>query len=246
MNYDRYFIRGQKVFLINISEERDESVFDSFTGKVVLCNDDRLLLKTAYRLYSGEVMSLKPGMQFKLTTEAMGMGIQVRAELTELISPEELQLRPLGELSVYQRRQSPRIDVTLPLLHVPQKSSLAAFQREWKRVINDLRKPEPPRLKLSATALNLSAGGVRLDQSSNPTHLSLLVIDLQDEKPPLCAVAELVWHQQDEEQKLIKCGYRFVEILKEDQERITALVEKEIGGKASIAKHRELIDRMLP
>lgn len=246
MNYDRYFIRGQKVFLINISEERDESVFNSFTGKVVLCSDDKLLLKTAYRLYSGEVMGLKPGMQFKLTTEAMGMGVQIRAELSELISPEELQLRPMGELSVYQRRQAPRIDVKLPLLHVPQKSSLAAFQREWKRVISDLHKPDPPRLKLSTTTLNLSAGGVRIDQADSPTHLSLLAIDLQDEKPPVCAVAELMWHDQNEELNLVRCGYRFVEILKEDQERIAELVEKELGKKGSISKQRELIDRMLP
>jgi len=246
MHYDKYFGRNQKVFLINISEERDEAVFTSFTGKILICDEDKILLRTAYRLYSGDVLNLKPGMQFKLTTEALGMGVQIRAELAELISPEELRLRPLGELSVYQRRQSPRTDVMLPLVLVPQKSSLAAFQREWKRVVSDLHKAAPPRLKLTSANLNLSAGGVRLDLANEPTHLALLVIDLQDEKPPVCAVAELVWQQRDEEQNIIRCGHRFVEILKEDQERITAVVEKVGGGRAGAIKYRELIDRMVP
>jgi len=244
MHYDKYFGRGQKVFLINISDERDESVYDSFTGKVLVCDDDKILLKTAYRLYSGEVLNLKPGMQFKLTTESMGMGVQIRAELVELISPEELKLRPLGELSVYQRRQTPRADTRLPFLYVPQKSSLAAFQREWKRVIGDLHKSDPPRPKLISMDLNLSAGGVRLEIMNEPSHLSLLVLDLQDEKPPVCAVAELIWKKQDEESPIIRCGHRFVEILKEDQERIATVVDKAAGGRSAGVKHRELIDRM--
>lgn len=246
MNYDRYFIRGQNVFLINISEERDASVFDSFTARIVLCSDDQILLRTAYRLYSGEMQGMKPGMQFKLTTETMGMGVQIRAELVELISPEELKLRPLGELSVYQRRQSPRVDLSLPLLLVPQKSSLTAFQREWKRVVQDLQKPAPPRLKLTNTAMNLSAGGFGVTLATEPTHLALVVIDLQDEKRPICAVAELIWRKLDTEQQLTACGHRFVDILKEDQERIAALVEKIAGGRVSGIKHRELIDRMNP
>lgn len=246
MNYSRYFASNQKITLINISEERDESVFDSFTGRVLVCNEETIILKTAYRLYSGELLYLKPGMQFKLTTEAMGMGVQIRAELQELISPEELKLHPLGELSVYQRRQTTRVDIDLPLVQVPQKSSLAAFQKEWRRVINDLHKPDPPRLKLNPTRLNLSAGGIRLDLAAVPAHLSLLVLDLQDEKPPVCAVIELIWHKQDEEKPVVRCGHRFVEILKEDQERIASLVENISGIRTSGIKSRELIDRMIP
>lgn len=246
MHYDKYFGRNQKVFLINISEGRDETVYNSFTGKVVLCDEDRILLKTVYRLYSGELMNLKPGMQFKLTTESMGMGVQIRAELAEIISAEELKLRPLGELSVYQRRQTPRAEITLPLLYVPQKSSLAAFQREWKRVTSDLHKSDPPRPKLNSTDLNLSTGGIRLDLANEPSHLSLVVIGLEDEKPPVCAVAELVWKQKEEDQALVRCGHRFVEILKEDQERIAVVVGKITGGRSTGIKHRELIDRMMP
>lgn len=244
MHYDKYFGRQQKVFLINISEERDTTVYNSFTGRVLLCNDAHILLKTAYRLFSNDQGDLRPGMQFKLTTEALGMGVQLRAELIEVVSPEELRLRPLGDLSVYQRRQSPRADLTLPLLLVPQKSSLASFQREWRRVVQDLHSPVPPRLKLTETELNLSAGGFRIDLPGEPSHLALAVIDLQDSKPLICAVAELVWHERTEEQEGVTCGHRFVEILKEDQERLIALMRKRTGGLTALSKQRELLDQM--
>lgn len=244
MHYDKYFGRQQKVFLINISEERDTTVYNSFTGKILLCNDTHILLKTAYRLFSNDQGDLRPGMQFKLTTEALGMGVQLRAELIELVSPEELRLRPLGELSVYQRRQTARTDLRLPFLHVAQKSSLASFQREWRRVIQDLHSPAPPRLKLTETDLNLSAGGFRIELPVEPSHLGLTVIDLQDDKPPVCAVAELVWYEQNEEQERVVCGHRFVEILKEDQERLITLVRKSAGGSTPQTNQRELLDRM--
>lgn len=244
MHYDKYFGRGQKVFLINISDERDPAAYNSFTGQVVSCLDDRLVLKTAYRLFSGETNAFKHGMQFKLTTEGLGMGIQLRAELLEPPTPESIILRPLGELSVYQRRQSPRADTTLPLLHVTQKSSLESFRKEWKKVSADLHKPTPPRLKMQETELNISVGGLRFDEASEPTHLSLIVIDLQDGKPPVSAVAELIWQKRPQDSDLFQCGYRFIDILKEDQDRIALLVEKITGTKPLATRHKELIDSM--
>lgn len=246
MSYHRYLNRGQNVFLINLSEDRDTSVYHSFTGKVLACDGETVLLKTAYRLYSGDQPSLQPGMRFKLTTEALGMGVQVQAELIELLTPEELKLQLQGTLTVYQRRQSVRINVQLPFLYVPQKSSLAAFQREWRRVVDDLRKPQPPRLKMTDTPLNLSTGGFRIDLQAEPGSLALAVADLQDGRPPLCAVAELVWKKQDAEQALVRSGHRFVEILKEDQERLAELVERISGKAGGGIRHRELIDRMEP
>jgi len=244
MHYDKYFGRGQKVFLINISDERDPDVYNSFTGQVVSCLDDRLTLKTLYRLFSGDSNAFKHGMQFKLTTESMGMGIQLRAELLEPPTPESIILRPVGDLSVYQRRQAPRTDTTLPMLHVSQKSSLEAFRKEWKRISSDLRQPNPPRLKMLETELNLSVGGIRFDTSSEPTSLSLIVVDLQDGSPPVNAVAELIWQKRSPENDLFQCGHRFIDILKEDQNRISQFIERLTGSKQQLVRQKELIDSM--
>ncbi len=244
MNYDRYFSRGQKVCLVNISETRDESVYESLSATVAHCSDASFTIKAPYRLFSGDAPPLAPGMQFKISTEAFGVGVQLRTELTGIPAAEVLELKPLGTMEIYQRRQAPRIDATLPLLHVPQKSSLAAFKREWRRVVNDLRQPTPPRLKLLETPLNLSAGGIRFDVAAIPTPLAMVVVALQDDAPPICAVAELVWQKTRQEDGMQVCGHRFLEILKEDQIRLAQFVDK-AGGGGRIRENWDLQDRMM-
>lgn len=244
MHYDKYFGRGQKVFLINISDGRDQEVYTSFTGQVLSCLDDRLTLKTPYRLFSGDSAAFRHGMAFKLTTESLGMGIQLRAELLEPPTPDSIVLKPLGDLSVYQRRQSPRADTTLPLLYVSQKSSLEAFRKEWRRISDDLRRPSPPRLKMQETEMNISVGGIRFDMGQAPTSLSLVVVDLQDGSPPVNAVAELIWQKRSQDNEKFLCGHRFIDILKEDQQRISQFIERLTGAKHPVNRQKELLDSM--
>lgn len=246
MNYDRYFSRGQKVYVINISQTRDELVYESLSATVVSSTDNGLTIKAPYRLFSGDSPVLVPGMQFKLSTESFGVGVQLRAELIATPAAETLELKPIGQMEIYQRRQMPRVDVSLPFLHVLQKSSLAAFKREWRRVINDLHQPTPPRLKLQETPLNISAGGIRFDLSTPPTPLAMVVVDLQDGAPPVCAVTELVWQKTRQEDGLLICGHRFLEILKDDQIRLSAFVEKRgSAGGGRIKDNWDLLDKMM-
>lgn len=247
MNYDRYFSRGQKVFLIDMSATRDESVYHSMTGSVVSCDDQRITIKCSYRIFTGEQAPFTPGMLFKLTTESFGMGVQLCATLTAIHGQETLCLEPMGIMESYQRRQAVRVDTTLPFLHVPQKSSLSAFRREWKRVITDLHQPNPPRLKLSDTPLNLSVGGLRFETIAFPTELALVVLNLQDEQPPICAITELVWHKTREDSDRFISGHRFIEILKQDQVRLAEFVARH-GDRSAASRLKDnwdLQDRMM-
>jgi c-di-GMP-binding flagellar brake protein YcgR len=245
MNYDRYFSRGQKVYLINISQTRDESVYESLSATVVSCNDSSITIKAPYRLFSGDATPLETGMQFKLSTESFGVGVQLRAELVAAPAAEILELQPIGQMEIYQRRQMPRVDVSLPFLHVLQKSSLSAFKREWRRVVTDLRQPTPPRLKLQETKVNISAGGIRFELNTPPTPLAIVVFDLQDGAAPVCAVAELAWHKTRQEDGVEVCGHRFLEILKEDQARLASFVDKLGGGGGRIRDNWDLLDKMM-
>ncbi len=245
MNYDRYFSRGQKVYLINISQTRDESVYESLSATVVSCNDSSITIKAPYRLFSGDATPLETGMQFKLSTESFGVGVQLRAELVAAPAAEILELQPIGQMEIYQRRQMPRVDVSLPFLHVLQKSSLSAFKREWRRVVTDLRQPTPPRLKLQETKVNISAGGIRFELNTPPTPLAIVVFDLQDGAAPVCAVAELAWHKTRQEDGVEVCGHRFLEILKEDQARLAAIVDKLGGSSGRIRDNWDLLDKMM-
>lgn len=244
MNYDRYFAHGQRVFLINISENRDLSVYESVTATVVKSNETKITLRAPYRLFSGDRPNFAPGSMFKLTTESLGMGIQLCAELADTPDMETMIVQPVGNMEIYQRRSAIRIDTKLPFLHVPQKSSLSAFRQEWKRVVNDLQNPVPPKLRMQIADLSISVGGIRFETSSPPTPLSIVVVDLDDNKSPVCAVVELVWHKKDKDTESYICGHRFLEILKEDQARLAEFTEKSSASTGKLKNNRELHDRI--
>ena len=109
-----------------------------------------------------------------------------------------------------------------------------------------LFRSSPPRIRLQETALNLSTGGIRFDLATQPTPLAMVVTDLQDGLPPICAVAELVWQKTRQEDGMLICGHRFVEILKEDQVRLASLVDKIGGGGGGRIKDNwDLQDKMM-
>jgi c-di-GMP-binding flagellar brake protein YcgR len=80
-----------------------------------------------------------------------------------------------------------------------------------------------PGLALKETKINLSAGGIGLivEPKHRPTPLSMFFVAL-DEGRPVCALAETVWDQRADEG--LRCGFRFIHILKADQERINSCV----------------------
>lgn len=247
MNYAKYFITGQKVFLINIDTDRISTIYDSFSGTVAACTDEYLDIVPAYRLTQDGSCPYTAGTLFKITTESFNMGVELCAAFESTPRAETIRFVPKGHLEIYQRRGTTRVDTTLPCLNVPQKSSLTAFRREWNRVVSDLHQENPPRLKLEEKAVNISAGGIRIEQPSEPTNLSIMVIDLKDGAPPVCAVVELAWKKKLETGQFVS-GYRFVNILKEDQKRIYNLVEAEIRRQGLTIKinkmERELVDQM--
>lgn len=248
MNYSKYFTSGQRVFLINVDKTRETTIYDSFSATVRACTDEYLDLSPAYKLSADGSCPYSTGTYFKITTESFNMGVEIFASFENSPRSDVLRFIPKGALEIYQRRQSQRVDATLPCLNVPQKSSLTAFRREWNRVVADLHSDTPPKLKLVDTQINISAGGMRMDLSGEPANLSIMVVDLNDEKPPVCVIAEMVWSREQPDSDLIRCGYRFVNILKEDQKRILDFVDREVrkqglsgkGGKLS----RELMDEM--
>ena len=74
----------------------------------------------------------------------------------------------------------------------------------------------------STCQLNLSAGGIRfaLRAPVNLAELCLMLIDLKDEKPPICAIAEVVWIRPEQDDSILSSGMRFINILDSDQKRI--------------------------
>lgn len=248
-DYTRYFSLKQKAFLINMSEERSREHYESLSGSIVNRYRDTIELQIPYLtgLECPETTSQK--VTYKLTTESLGSGLQMIAELIKITSGNIFHLQLRGTMEIYQRRQTPRVDTTLKLFHARQNFPLSFYRKEFKRIMDFMKSQGlPPNLKLRETAVNLSVGGIRLaiEPQEQPSPLSMFFLDVDGNIPPVCAIAESAWQHQED--AVLTCGHRFIHILKADQERINRhvqAVQKNLGITVATSKTNwELLDRM--
>lgn len=247
-DYSRYFGLRQKVCMVNMSAERDSEIYESFSGVVVSGNTDSLELMVTYGgcgTHDDEVGKST----YKLTTEALGSGIQVLADLVGIAAGNNFQFRMHGTLELFQRRIVPRADLSTKMFQLRGSFPLAFFKKEWRRVMDHLRSNGVlPGLVLQETDINLSAGGIGItvDTNNRPTPLSMFFIEL-DDGLPVCTLAETVWEQHVEEG--FRCGFRFIHILKSDQERINRCISdairKEGGTHLDYKRNWVLVDKMV-
>jgi hypothetical protein len=247
-DYSRYFSLRQKVYLVNMSAERNCEIYESLSGIVTssgMNTVDVMVTHGGQGTHGDEVGKAT----YKLTSEALGSGIQVLADLNAIVADNIFRFRMHGTMEMFQRRSVSRADVNVPFFHLRGNFPLTSFKKEWKRVMDQLRNNILlPGLAMRDTEFNLSAGGIGItvDQNNRPTPLSMFFIAL-DEGLPVCALAETVWDQREDEG--FRCGFRFIHILKSDQERINAYVgsalKKSGGTHLDFKRNWVLVDKMV-
>lgn len=250
MNYTTYYSRGQKVFLINLTPERDETVFDAFSATIVACDNHHFELRPRYKLFRGDAGGLQPGMQYKVTAESLGNGVQFNGTITA-VADNSFTLKPTGLIEMYQRSQVPRMDLVVPYRIFTKNAPLDVFRREWQQLSAGLTSASSSDLELTSGQINLGIGGIRYlaDTAEQQTELALVFVELEPGKPPLCAVAEQLWRRTLPDEGGLAIGRRFVLIRKADQDRLRQFIQLHHKKKGQRPKPRknnwELLDRML-
>lgn len=248
-DYSRYFCLRQKVYLVNMSAERNSEIYESLSGVVISRDMNRVDLKIAYAgagTYEGEAGNAT----FKLTSEALGSGIQVLGDLVGIVQDNVFQFRLHGTLEMFQRRIVPRVDLSLRIYQRCGSFPLPFFKKEWKRIMDHLHGGDGalPGLVMEDKEVNLSAGGVglRVAAVNCPTPLSMFFVSLDADRP-VCALAETIWQRNVDDR--LCCGFRFIQILKADQERLSLFVSDMLKNKgtASLDYKRNwvLVDKMM-
>ena len=248
-DYSRYFSLKQKAFLINMSEERSREHYESLSGFIVNRYKDTIELQIPYLTGQECPETTSQKATYKLTTEAFGSGLQIIAELIKITSGNIFHLQLRGNMELYQRRKTTRVDTTIKLFHARQNFPLNQYRKEFRRIMEYMKSQGlPPNLNLREVPVNLSMGGIRLaiEPQDQPSPLSMFFLDVDGNMPPVCAVAESAWQHQDDKELI--CGHRFIHILKADQERINLhvqAVQKKLGITVAASKTNwELLDRM--
>jgi hypothetical protein len=238
----------QRAYLINISKERDREEYESLSGTIVSCRGDSIALQIPYATGQENPETSTRKITYKLSSESMGDGIQIMADLVGITTSNVFHLQLQGSLEMYQRRQTPRIDKIINVFQIRRDTSLSVYRKEFKRIMDGMNtKGVRPNLKLQETLINLSSGGLRISiEALEPiSPLSMFFLDLDADRPLVCAVAELVWSRHEKDN--LVCGYRFMQIRKADQERISRYVQsiqKDQGITEASRTYWDLLDRM--
>jgi c-di-GMP-binding flagellar brake protein YcgR len=252
MNYLKYFARGQKVFLINTTPGRDNKIFQAFSATIVSCDNNLFELRPRYSLGDGADSLVAQEMQFKITAESYGVGVQFTGEVSAIRAGGVIAVKPLATMEMYQRAQVPRVDTILDFRYFSRTATLSVFYKEWVKVMNSMSVPGAvERLALAPREINLGAGGIRylIEPGEQQTDLSMIFLDIKDGLAPVCVVAEQLWKRTLPDSEGIASGRRFVLITKADQERLqkfsTAKLKK-LGRKTKLDRTNwELLDRMI-
>jgi len=232
MLYQRYFKNGQRLLLTPLDLPSGHGRTELLTAFMDGGNDDVFILSLPYSDDATEQYPFREGMSFEVSSEALGLGIRVTGHIEQKIDGKRLALKINPDLQMFQRRNQPRADCQLGIRFTRGQGALKTLRTTWEKNIQVLQSPNSPISMegFNLCQINLSAGGIRfaLRAPVSEAELCLMLIDIKDQKPPICALAEVVWIRPEQDETILSSGMRFINILEADQERINNYITDKI------------------
>ncbi len=229
MNYQRYFKSGQQLLLKALHDTEQNNYTELMSVFVVSVEADSLVLSLPYGADAVNQYPFKEGLLFEITTEAMGLGVKTTGTFKKKIDGNQFSLQLNPDLQMFQRRISQRFDCKLGVRFSRAAKTLQTMREIWEKNIEVLHSPEAPIIfdGFKPCQINISSGGIRfsIKPPGNQGELCLVLVNLEDGKPPVCAIAEVVWVCMQDE-SAVTAGMRFINILSEDQQRIDDFIAK--------------------
>ena len=223
MNYQRYFKSDQQLLLKVQKDAENSARTELMTVFVVSLDEESLLLSLPYGTDAVEQYPFHEGLSFEISTESMGLGIRATGQFEKKIDGNKFSIRLNSDLEMFQRRISKRFDCQLGIRFSRAAKTLQTMREIWEKNLKVLYSPEAPLVfdGFKSYRVNISSGGMRFDikPPADQGELCLILINLDDGKPPVCAIAEVVWVCMQDE-TAVTTGMRFINILSEDQQRI--------------------------
>ena len=229
MNYQRYFKSGQQLLLKALHDTEQNKYTELMSVFVVSVEADSLVLSLPYGADAVNQYPFNEGLLFEITTEAMGLGVKTTGTFKKKIDGNQFRLQLNPDLQMFQRRISQRFDCKLGVRFSRAAKTLQTMREIWEKNIEVLHSPEAPIIfdGFKSRQINISSGGIRfsIKPPGNQGELCLVLVNLEDGKPPVCAIAEVVWVCMQDE-SAVTAGMRFINILSEDQQRIDDFIAK--------------------
>ncbi len=227
MNFKRYLKTDQQLVLQSRESPATVDRTELMIVTVAAVEGARLVVNSPYGSDIIDQYAIGTDAPVEITTDVMGMGARVSAHFKEKLSSNRFALQLNYDLSLFQRRVKERIDCDLGIRFSRGAKTMNAMREVWKKNLTVLHSPEAPLIfqGFRSCRVNISSGGIRfaLKPPANQGDLCLILINLDDGKPPVCTIAEVVWNCMIDEEAATT-GMRFINILNQDRDRINSFV----------------------
>lgn len=230
MIHQRYFKPGQKVLLRPNETTTPNGYAGLLSGYIHSGGHDFFDLTLPYGPDSAIQYPFHTDMNFEISSESLGLGARVSGTFDKILSGDRIRMHILPDLQMFQRRAKPRIDCRIGLRFTRGRGSLKAMRQTWEKNVEILNSSKQlPALKgFRDCNVNLSCGGIRfaLKPPAEPADLCLLLLDLQDEAAPICALSEIIWTLPDRDGQALLAGMQFLNLLENDRKRLSNFTGK--------------------
>ena len=229
MPYTKYLKSGQKILLRALAPPTAVERFEALTGYLQGQGPDYLDLLLPYQIKEGEGYPFSPEVTFEILADAMGLGIRLTGRFESAQDANQVRIKHNRDLQLIRRRSYRRRQANIGLLYTKGRGTLRSFREQWEKNVQILNSdraraklPEFPR-----TRVNLSGGGICFGVKLPATvaDLCLLLLELPDGKPPVCALGEIIWLAEKAAGDRCQAGLQFLQILETDRKRIDQFIQ---------------------
>ncbi len=223
MSYSKYFKSGQKLLLTVSTAGQVSGRTDSLTAYFQDSGPDYFDLTLPYGGDEEESFPFIADMPFVIHSETFGLGLRLSARFSERRGKQAIRVTVAEDLQVFQRRSDPRVDLQAGLRYTKGRGALRTFHKQWEKNVQILQNSKDlSRLgAFPRRPINLSAGGIRfgIKGTVDITDICLVLVELGT-APPICALAEVVWVDETENEERCTAGMRFLSLLDSDRKRL--------------------------
>jgi hypothetical protein len=225
--FSKYFKPGQKVHVRLTNQDNGAERLDTFSASCHNLGNGFITLALPYPLDSAHSTAFTENAPLELLSANLGLGLRAGASFHSQPASELIRLRLQGDLQLYQRRPTARLNVAIGVRYTRTSNNLSTARQQWEKHIRMLAGHHKDAIpQLPRGIVNLSCGGIRLG-FRNPVHnaeLCLMLLQIEPHTAPICTLAEVVWSAQNQDSATYMAGLRFLSILAEDQRRIEQFI----------------------
>lgn len=222
--FNKHFKPGQKVLIHLTNPAHGDDHLENISASCQAVENGVLTLNLPYEI---DASDFSDNSKMTIISESLGLGLKAQSYFLCQQTKTSIQLRFDGDLRFFQIRPTARLNIPIGIRYSRMTGSLNIVRQQWQQHIHKLANtPSEVLPQLPCGMVNLSSGGIRLGfrTAINKAQLCMLLLQIEPETAPICAMAEVVWTHSKSKDTSCTAGLQFMAIMAEDQKRLEKFI----------------------